>query len=152
MTAGINHWEELMKASLDLVHTSVRTNEMLAASGTVIASRMGSMAGAVRNPWGDDHVELGRMVPEKVTALLDAGNALAKHWSAVLENASHHVQEVSSSWLKGTVFSPAELARMSARTAALSTSFSAGAWTSGGVGLAPIHKQATSNAKRLSAA
>jgi hypothetical protein len=92
------------------------------------------------------------MVPEKVSAFSDAGHALAKHWSAVLETASQHLWEVSSSMLNGGVFSPAELARMSAKTAALSTSFMAGALESGSVVLAPIHKKATSNARRLSAA
>ena len=150
MTASISHWGELMKASLDLVHTTVRTNEMLAASGTVIASRLGSMAGAVRNPWGNDRVELARMVPEKVSAFSEAGSALAKHWAAVIESASRDVSEVSSLLLNGRLLGPAELARMATRTAALNTSLVASALKSGSVVLAPIHKQATANARRLS--
>jgi hypothetical protein len=141
-----------MKASLDLIQTSGRTVEMLTASRTVIASRMGSMAGAARNPFGGDHVELGLMIPEKVTAFSDATHSLSKHWSAVFFLASEHMSQVSSLMFRGRLLSAAELSQMSSSTAALATNMVASALESGSVALAPIHKQATSNARRLSSA
>jgi hypothetical protein len=146
----INSWAELTKASLDLVQTSFRTVEMLTASRTVIASRMGSMAGAARNPWGGDHVELARMVPEKVSAFSDAAHSLSKHWSAVFVLASEHVSQANSIIFGGRFQSPAELCQMSSKATALATNMIASTLESGSVALAPIHRQATSNAKRLS--
>ena len=138
-----------MKAALYSVQTGVRTSEMLTASGTVIASRMGSMAGAVRNPLGGDHVELGRMIPEKVSAFSDAAMAIINLWAAMALQASRHIDHVSST-LRGSRFATVnELAALSARTAALSTSLMALGLTAGGVALAPIHKKATANARRL---
>jgi hypothetical protein len=141
-----------MKASLNLVQSNVRTVEMLTASRTVIASRMGSMAGAARNPFGGDHVELGRMIPEKVTAFSDAAHSLSRHWSAVFSMASEHMSQVGSLMFRGRLLSPAELSQMSSSTAAIATNMLATALESGSVALAPIHKQATSNARRLSPA
>ncbi len=150
MSAIVSAWGELMKASLDLVHTGARTNEMLVASRDVIASRVGSMVGAARNPWGGDHVELARMVPEKVSAFSDAGHALSKQWSAVLVEAAEHMSQVSWLMFNGRLLSPPELCKVSSKAAVLATSVIASGLNSGSVALAPIHKQATSNARRLS--
>jgi hypothetical protein len=141
-----------MKASLDLVQTNVRTVEMLTASRTVIASRMGSMAGAARNPFGGDHVELGRMIPEKVTAFSDAAHSLSRHWSAVFSMASEHMSQVGSLLYRGRLLSQAELSQILSSTSGLATSMIASTLESGSVALAPIHEQATSNARRLSPA
>lgn len=149
MTASVSAWGELMKAALDLVQTSVRTSEMLTASRTVIASRMGSMAGAVRNPWGEDHVELARIIPEKVTASSDAAMAIMNLWAAMALQASRHIEHVSSTFRGGRYLTVSELAALSTRTATLSTSLMALGLTAGGVALAPIHKEATANARRL---
>ena len=149
MTASVSAWGELMKVAQDFVQTSVRTSEMLAASGTVIASRMGSIAGAVRNPWGGDHVELARIIPEKVTASSDAAMAIMNLWAAMAAQTSRHLDHVSSTFRGGRYVTVSELAALSTKTAALSTSVMALGLTAGGVALAPIHKKATANARRL---
>jgi hypothetical protein len=149
MSAIVSAWGELMKASLDLVQTGARTNEMLVASRAVIASRVGSMVGAARNPWGGDHVELARMVPEKVSAFSDAGHALSRQWSAVLVQAAEHMSQVSWLMFNGRLLAPTELCKVSSKATVLATNVIASGLNSSSVALAPIHKQATSNARRL---
>ena len=149
MNAGTSAWGELMKASLGTVQTVIQTNEMLWASGTVIGSRLGTMVAAARDPLRGDYVELGRMIPEKVKAFSEAGNALIDHWSALFLHSSYQAHLVGSLFLSGQALRPSELAGLAARATAHATSIMTTTMETAGIALAPVHAGATANARRL---
>jgi hypothetical protein len=150
MPNAIEAWGELMKASLGLVETSMKSNEMLLASRSVITSRTGTMAAAAVNPWRGDYAELARMIPEKVSAFSDATTAVMSHWSAMVEQLNRHINHVQMTFAGYRIVPLSEVAALTTAAAILGASLMSQSLTIGGVALAPIHKTATANARRLS--
>jgi hypothetical protein len=118
---------------------------MTAASGEVIGSRCGSMAAAMRDPLNGDYREFERMIPEKVDAFTRAGASMWQDVGALQSSAL-------AAWSHGAAM------MMSGKPSTLADA--AAVWTRsgdmlgrsldmGGKAMAPIHLQATANARRL---
>ena len=149
MSAGQEAWAELMKASAGMVRTSLQTSEMMVASGSVIGARMTIMGTAARRPAEGDYAEITGMVSEKVVAISKVNQALVDQWSAMLLDASEQAQHVGSSVLRGQPMSPRDLSRLADRWVAHGTRMMTRTMETGGLALAPVHQQATANARRL---
>lgn len=150
MMAGVNAWAELMKAGIGLVGTSMRTGETMLASTSVIGMRLAVIGDAARNPARGDYAELGRMVPEKISAFSQAGQTLVEEWSALLLDASEQAYHVSSLMLRGRSLSAGDLLSLAEQTSAYGTGMIIRTMSAGELVLAPVHKKATANARRLS--
>lgn len=149
MKAGTDAWAELMKASLGMVGTSLRASEMMVASGSVIAARVTIMGQAARRPVDGDHAEIGGMVLEKAVALSRVGQALVDQWSEMLLDATEQAQHLGSLALGGRPLSARDLSSLTDRGLAHGTRVVTRTMGAAGVALAPLHQQATANARRL---
>jgi hypothetical protein len=149
MIAGIKAWAELMKASAGMVTTSLLASEMMVASASVIAARMAIMGDAARRPLDGDYAEISGMVMEKAIALLRVNQALVNQWSAMLRDASEQADHLGSLVLGGRPLNPVDLAPLAERWLAHGTRMVTRTMGTGGLALAPVHQQATANARRL---
>ncbi|HYC68429.1 hypothetical protein [Brevundimonas sp.] len=136
--------------------------ELLQASGDVIARRLEIVAEAVRAPLKADLREMSLMGSEKVEALsasasvgLNAAASLAATTAAVAARETAAAQTALGSVLKAGNPAEAALAQGAWVTAAMSRAVSDG-WAFGATmlklqadALAPIHAAAVANAKRL---
>ena len=115
------------------MQVALRTGEMLMASSVVIPMRLGQMAAAGANPSPRDQKEFARMAPEKLQAGTESLFAMAAG-----------LQQMQMRWLM-QLWQPWFGARAhpghGAQWARLASS-----------GIAPIHRAATANAKRLTRA
>jgi hypothetical protein len=144
---------------LDLFSTVLTAGEMTTAAGSVIGRRTALAGAALREP---HRAELARMGPEKIAAFGEAGAAIAiEMWQiqrdmlafaaaqaqaatrAVLTFGAAptllHAVDAQSSYVAGT------LDRAAHETAAIAGR----ALNIGAIGVAPIHRKATANARRL---
>ena len=149
MSAGQAAWAELMKASAGLVRTSLQASEMMVASSSVIGARMTIMGTAARRPAEGDYAEINGMVAEKVVAVSKVNQALFDQWSAMLLDVSEQAQHVGRSVLRGRPLGPRDLLPLVDRWLAHSTRMMTRTMETGGLALAPVHQQATANARRL---
>ena len=149
MTAGHDAWAELMKASLGMMITGVQVSEMMAASGSVIGARMTIMGTAAQRPADGDYAEISGMVSEKVVAFSKVNQALVDQWSAMLLDVSEQAQHVGSSVLGGHPLGPRDLLQLTEQLLAHGTRMMTRTMATGGLALAPVHQQATANARRL---
>lgn len=149
MTARRNAWADLMTASIGMVSTSVRAHEMMVASSSVIGARMAIMSHAARRPADGDYVEIGGMALEKVVAASKVNQALFNQWSAMVVEVSEQAQYLGRLALGGRALSAGEVSRLAERWTAYGTRMIARTMDAGGLALAPVHQQATANARRL---
>ena len=149
MAGGVEAWAELMKASAGLVRTSLQAGEMLVASSSVIGARMTIMGTAARRPGDGDYAELGGMGAEKVVAASRVNQALFDQWWAMLLDASEQAQHVGGSVLGGRPVGAGDLLQLADRWLAHGTRMITRTMETGGLALAPVHQQATANARRL---
>ncbi|HEY0270285.1 MAG TPA: hypothetical protein VGC10_04765 [Sphingomonas sp.] len=138
-------WARLWSSGLRMAQTGVRMTETMHASGEVIDSRVRTMAEAVINPLGGDYGELGRMIPEKVDAFGRAGANAFGDLIAMQSAALANCQQLASLALAGRAPTLAEAEAMWARSFGIAER----AMDSTGRALAPLHKRATANARRL---
>lgn len=149
MSLGQEAWAGFMKASFGLVGTSLQAGEMLVASSSVIGARMAIMGQAARHPADADYAEISGMVSEKVLALSRVNQALVDQWSAMLLDASEQAQHVGGAVLSGRLVSARDLSQLTERWFAHGTRMVTRTMETGGLALAPVHRQATANARRL---
>jgi hypothetical protein len=149
MTAAHKAWAELMKASAGMVTTGLLASEMMVASGSVVSARMTIMGDAARRPLDGDYAEIGGMVIEKAVALSRVNQALVDQWSAMLRDTSEQAQHLGSLMLGGRPLKAADLAPLAERWMAHGTRMITRTMETGGLALAPVHQQATANARRL---
>lgn len=142
-------WMRLAAAAFDMSRTGHRASDLMHASREVVQKRSGMMAVAMRSPVDGDYAELARMVPEKIGAFSSAGVAIARQcWTmqmALLTEAQH----VGALFARGRAPSVAELSELAARTTAYIVTSAENIAQLGAVGLAPVHRTATANARRL---
>lgn len=149
MSAGTNAWTELAKASANLMTTNMRLNEMMIASGSVIGARMTIMGDAARCPAQADYAELGGMVQEKVVAIGKVNQALGEQWSAMLADAAEQAQHLRHLMLGGRPLSIGDMSGLAERWMAHGARVITRIMDTGELALAPVHQQATANARRL---
>jgi hypothetical protein len=133
------------KLAASMWKNALALQETASASGAVIRHRRATIDAAIRNPAGADLAELGRMVPEKLAAFSDAGGSLLRDCLALQSDCLAQMQDLSLLALAGRVPSAAAMERVSRRGARIMTRATA----AGGRALAPIHKTATANDRRL---
>jgi hypothetical protein len=148
---------------IDQAHRAARAGqEMLQASGDVIARRLEIVAEAVRDPLKADLREISLMGSEKVEALTASASAglngamnLAATTAAVAARETAAAQTALGSVLKAGNPAEAALAQGAWVSAAMGRAVSDG-WAFGATmlklqadALAPIHAAAVANAKRL---
>jgi hypothetical protein len=139
-----------MQAGLDFAEVSTKTSELGAAANAVISERVALMSKAMRNPLAADYAEFARMVPEKVTAVRQAGAALMGGWWALQIDVGDYMLYVARAMTSGRPPSLGEVEELVERTSVHGTRIAASAIEAAGVALAPFHESATSNARRLS--
>lgn len=144
-TNGLRLWGDMMKAGAAAADAGVKLAETMAASADVVQSRSRTIAEACRDPIGGDHRELARMMPEKVEAFGAAGRIAFAEFSALQSAAFADWQRMAVLAMSGRAPSADELAGMASRSSRLTERASKAA----GKALAPIHRSATGNARRL---
>lgn len=153
---------KLTRSFADAAATALKSNELALASGRVIARRTALGVGAFFDPAKTDHVEFARMVPEKMAAFSAVSTVVQQRAVALAEQmmrvaaregaiALHTASEIVAAR------TPADLVAAQSRFVlgwferALSQSLALGslATSAGGAMLAPVHRAATGNARRL---
>lgn len=142
-------WLRMASASLEMTRTGLRAAETLSASGDVVARRGAIIRTALATPFAADHAELARMVPEKLDAFSKAGMAMTTEYLAMQAGLFGEFQNIWAMALRGRPPTFGEASALADRAAAFGMRETERAAKLGGVGLAPIHRQATSNARRL---
>jgi hypothetical protein len=136
--------------------------ELALASGEVVAKRMALGAAAMVDPLNADHAEFARMVPEKAQAFADAGTAVLQRSSDIVQQMANFAVNEMSIAMKSTMDmvacrTPAALVAVQGKfllgwlNRSLSQSAALGAFAvrSQAAVMAPVHKTATANARRL---
>ncbi len=142
-------WSRLMAAGLSMTGTGVRVMETLGAANAVIAARTPIINAAIRSPLTGDHVELGLMVPEKVEAFSHAGSAMVTAWWQAQSLWIGHMQHLGGMALRGRTPTPGEIVDLNNRMAGLTLDGIEAAARMGTTVLAPVHRKAAANARRL---
>jgi ABC-type taurine transport system substrate-binding protein len=149
MIDPLSAWSRMVAAGLDMHSTWLRGIETLQASQSVIGARTDKMRQAVGSPMEADLTEFARMVPEKVDAFSRSARAITRDSVAMHSAWSAQMQRVGLMMLSGKVPTIAEASAFATQTAEYSLgAFTAGARLSKGA-LAPVHRTATGNARRL---
>lgn len=149
MIAGMNAWAELAKASSNMMNTHLRLNETMTASRSVIGARMTVMGKAACRPAQGDYAELGGMVHEKVVAIAKVNEALVEQWSAMLADATKQAQHLCDLIWAGRPLRAGDMVGFAERSMEHATRMITRSMDAGGLALAPVHLQATANARRL---
>jgi hypothetical protein len=121
----------------------------MVASGSVIGARMTIMGSAARRPLDGDYAEIGGMVMEKAVAVAEVNQALVDQWSTMLRDASEQTHHLGGLLLKGRPLSPRDLLQLTGSWLAHGARMMTRTMETGGLALAPVHQQATANARRL---
>jgi hypothetical protein len=140
-----------------------RTGDLLEAAGHVVARRMTLGAAAMIDPHNADHDEFAKIVPEKAKAFSQAGMRwLAMSVKAAEQTANFATKEMATAAQAAVAMAgcrtPAGVIATQSRFAtawfarALAQSIALGslALRSQGAVMAPVHRAATANARRLS--
>jgi hypothetical protein len=139
-----------MQARADFAEVSAKTGEMIVAANAVIRERVAMMVEGARNPRTANYAEFARMLPEKVTAMQQAGTALLDEcWSVGVEIGDYMTcvaRMMTGNWPP----SPCEVAELVEQTSLYGTRMAVTAIDVASVMLVPFHGCATSNASRLS--
>ena len=138
-------WTRMIAAASRVAGTGRQISETLSASQEVIAKRTDMM----QSPMTADYVELGRMIPEKVEAFSKAGVAVATEWWAMQAECLVEAQHIAALAMRGRPPSLDEWSTLASRNAAHALRMMERSAALGASAIAPIHRSATSNARRL---
>jgi ABC-type taurine transport system substrate-binding protein len=145
-------WSRMVSAGLDMQSTWLRSAETMRASGDVIKVRTEMMRAATTAPLTGDYAELSRMVPEKVAAFSRSAEVIARDTIAMHSAWVGQMQRVGMMVLAGRMPSAGEVTTLANQ----SVNYAIGAMTAGATmgkrALAPVHRTATDNARRLKGA
>ena len=136
----MNPWVEWQK----MVRAGAMMTETLSATQAVVEHRTKTIETAMSDPMQADLVELGRMVSEKSAAFGLAGASLSRDWITMQRDWNAQLSAMSAMML-GAMPTPTAANAMVARGQRLGSA----ALASGLRAMAPIHKAATANQRRL---
>lgn len=142
-------WIRMAEASASMAASALQLSETMTASQAVIDKRTKLMRSAMTDPLSADHVELGRMVPEKVAAFSAAGNAMMAGWSAWNDAVLAEARHVGRLAARGRTPSPLDWMTLWSRGASFGVASAERSARVSASALAPVHAKATSNARRL---
>lgn len=148
MTDPFSAWTRLASAVFDMQKTWLRSIETLQASHAGIAPRTAKLRDVASNPL-TDHAEFARMVPEKVEAFGRSAEAVAKQTMALHSAWIGQMQRVGAVMLTGRLPSMAEAATLAGQSAHYTLGAVAAGSRLGAGAIAPVHRTATGNARRL---
>jgi hypothetical protein len=136
----------MMTVGIDCAALAFTGGELAVASATVIAERVGMMAVVGRDPIGADYAEFDRMISEKIVAFTASGAALSDEWWRSQRTLGRFFLELGGAMMSARPPNGAEVfARASRHNAAAAES----AVRAAGSALAPLHRSARANARRL---
>ena len=138
-------WNRMLGAASSVATTGRQLSETLAASQEVIAKRTTMM----QSPMTADYVELGRMIPEKIEAFSRAGTAVAAEWWAMQAECWSEAQHIGTMAMRGRAPTLEEMSTLASRNAAHALRMMERSAALGASAIAPIHRSATGNARRL---
>lgn len=138
-------WMGMWRSGQAAADTALTLGETLRAAGAVVDSRSRTMAAASRDPINGDYAELARMVPEKLAAFSAAGASALRDLQAVQSYAMANWRLVTDIAFKGRIATAKEANAIATRSAAMVERTA----RAGGKALAPVHRAATGNARRL---
>ena len=142
---------------------AMKSTEMLISSGQVIGSRVDQMARAGATPSASDRKEFALMGSEKVRAATESGLAMAtrlqsmngnlwlRAWQQWFAGGNALMSLASSKTLGQAVERQGAVYRNLARSAGTASQLSNATARLAHSGLAPVHRAATANARRLRA-
>jgi hypothetical protein len=139
-------WAAAWRNTISLSQTGARYAETAKASQTVIDSRTATMRSAMANPIAADYGELARMAPEKMFAFSQAGMAAFGDVLRWQMEAWAQWQQMAGIMMSGRIPTIGQFEGMASRSMRMATRSA----SAGRKALAPIHKTATGNARRLS--
>ncbi|MES2445283.1 MAG: hypothetical protein V4574_20855 [Pseudomonadota bacterium] len=145
----VTSWLRMTSAMLGMAGTQSRAVKTLTASREVVRKRGDIIETAMRSPLLADHAELARMVPEKVIAFASAGTAMSAELVELQLGWMGEMQNLWTMGLRGRAPTLAEMSALATRSSAYAVRSTERAARLAEVGLAPIHKQVTANARRL---
>ena len=149
MFDAFNAWSRMMSAGWSMAQTGMRAAETMGAANEVVAARTALIRSAMHSPLTGDHVELGRMVPEKVEAFSRAGSATISAWWTAQSLWAVEMQHLGAMAMSGRLPTCVGIATFGERVATLGVESFEAAARLGSATLAPIHRKATDNARRL---
>jgi hypothetical protein len=138
-------WTRMLGAASRAATTGRQMSETLSASQEVIAKRTGMM----QSPLTADYAELGRMIPEKVEAFSKSSIAVATEWWAMQVECLAEAQHIAAMAMRGRPPSLAEWSTLASRNATHALRMVERSVALGASAVAPIHRSATGNARRL---
>lgn len=145
MTSPFGLWLDLWESGMKAASSGLRLAETAHASREVIEHRSKAMSAAMHDPLNADYRELGRMIPEKVEAFSRAGFSAVSDLASIQASLHANWSHAMSIMLSGRMPTMADTSAMTARSsAALNRSVNLA-----GKALAPVHRTATGNARRL---
>lgn len=130
---------------LGLWRTGRRFSETMTASGTVINSRTQMMREAARDPIHGNYAELGRMMPEKVEAFAEAGASIMTDFCAIQLQNWTNWNQIMLAAMTGRAPTYSDWRRLAVKQSRTTQR----AIRASGKALAPVHRAALANAKRL---
>lgn len=142
-------WPRMMSAAFDMTRTGMRASETMTASHDVVARRSEIIGAAMRSPLDADHAELAMMVPEKMEAFSQAGMAMFGIWQTMHASYMAEMAHLGAMAMRGRPPTLAEINRAQSRSANYAMRSVERSAAMGAAALAPIHKAATANARRL---
>lgn len=149
MIDPFNYWGRIVSSWQAIGVTGRRMAETATASRDVIASRSATIGEAVASPATADHAELMRMVPEKVAAFSQAGEAMMREAMAMQIDYLRQAQLIGAMMMRGRPPSAAALIDLTNQSASYALRTLEAGSRLGGAAVKPIHRTATANARRL---
>lgn len=140
----------MMEAGLAMAQTGRQAMETAAAAHTVVGKRSGLIGDALMAPHLGDYAELGRMAPAKMEAFARSGVAIARGWWDMQWSLLSEMQHVATFGLGGGAPTAGQWMAQVTRNTEFAIGTVERMAALGDKALAPVHKTATANAKRLS--
>ena len=125
--------------------------EAIEAAGTVIDARSRTIHDAMASPWDADHRELSRMWSEKVAPFASASTIVTRAWAEAIEGWWGFLDRSNRLLAAGRWPTPGETMEYWSRAAMDGLHAAETASRAGRDALAPIHRTAIANARRLGA-
>ncbi|MEJ7926921.1 hypothetical protein WG908_09160 [Sphingobium sp. AN641] len=142
-------WSRLIASGWSLAGTGLRALETMGAANDVVTARTAIIGSAMRSPHLTDHAELARMVPEKINALSRAGSDTMSAWWSGQAAWTGPMRDVALMTMRGRWPTPGELVRLGNGMTRLALETLDAPARMSAAALAPIHRKATGNARRL---
>jgi len=138
-------WMTAWRNGAAMLDAGWKLGEMTAAAGAVVQKRCGMIGDACRDPLNGDYRELGRMAPEKFEAFSRASAAMVDDWRIMQADTMANWQAMTRIAMTGRPASPTEVSTVMKRSSRVIER----AIAAPGRAMAPVHKRATGNARRL---